>query len=327
MAQAVLGPALPIPPALAVALRAADRLGAEPGDTAIRSFFELRFQPIRLTASEAFFTGYYEPVLEASLTRTDRFTAPLLARPDDLVTLASQDARPAWARDLSALRRGPDGMLSPYPDRAAIEAAIQNGDYRPVVWLRDAVEAFTVQVQGSARVTLPGGERLRLTYAGRNGLPYTSLGRVLAEAGVMPAAELTMDRLKAWLRDKGTGPGQPGHALLMRNQSYIFFSAELDAGPEAGPIGGAGVPLVAGRSIAVDRTRWSYGLPFWVDVVLPDMETRLRRLCVAEDTGSAIVGDTRVDLFLGSGEAAGRVAGAIRQRGGLTVLWPRELER
>ncbi len=269
-------------------------------------------------------------MLEGALEPGPGFTAPILARPPDLRTFAADEPRPEALRGLSAARVTPDGSLRPYPDRAAIEAVAASGAdarYRPLVWLRDWVEVFLVQVQGSARVrVVPGGPDLRLTYAGRNGHPYTSVGRVLVEADAIPADAMSLGALKAWLRRNGQAPGEAGRAAMARNASYIFFDAAPKREPDAGPVGGEGVALTRLRSIAVDRTIHPYGLPVWVDVDLPGIcgePGRLRGLTVAQDTGSAIVGPARADIFAGSGDAAGTWAGGVRHRGRFTVLRPR----
>jgi membrane-bound lytic murein transglycosylase A len=296
--------ALPPPPDLiALCQKAIAQEMAGPGEA--RQFFEQNFQPYRITgpgpSGPAFLTGYYEPVVAGSLTRTEDFTEPLFARPDDLVRIA------------------------PYPVRAEIEA-MGMARYRPVVWLRDAIEVFMIQVQGSAAVDLPDGQRIRLTYAGRNGRPYTSIGRILMASGEIPEAEMSLARLKQWVRDHGQDPGEPGRALLHRNESYIFFAVDGSDGRSRGPIGGAGVPLTPLRSVAVDRTVWPYGLPVWIDAQLPDAAGTLapfRRLMIGQDTGSAIVGPARLDLFMGSGDAAGAAAGNIRHGAVLYILLPR----
>src|SRR5262249_39588130 len=135
-------------------------------------------------------------------------------------------------------------------------------------WLRDGIEVFMVQVQGSARVRLDDGAELRLVYAGRNGRPYTSIGRILLAEGHMAEADMSLEGLKAWVRCAGQGAGEPGRHLMQRNESYVFFRSEATQG-EAGPIGGQGLPLTPLRSIAVDRSVWHYGLPFWIDAELP----------------------------------------------------------
>ncbi len=317
-------PAVPVFAGLRSICQSAIDLGPAVTDQAARRFFTDNFVPHHL-GDDAFFTGYYEPIVEGSLGETATFTAPLLARPPDLKTFASDEPRPDWARDLAAARVGPDGTLCPYPTRAAIEARVGSDGFRPLVWLRDWTEVFLIQVQGSARVRLPDGHMLRMTYAGRNGHPYTSIGRLLVENGAIPLETMSLERLKAWLRGSGQAPGEAGRTLMQRNASYIFFAIEPEA-DDVGPTGGAGVPLTARRSIAVDRALWCYGLPFWIDAALPTQSgaaTPFRHLTIAQDTGSAIVGAARVDLFLGSGADAGARAGDLRHHGKLVVLLPR----
>lgn len=273
-----------------------------------RRFFERHFQPCRVSgcagASNAgFLTGYYEPIVEGSLLRTRDFTAPVLGWPDNL---------DAFAR---------------IPDRAAIEAGALDGHAVPLVWFRDFVEVFLVQVQGSARVRLEDGRLLRLVYAGRNGQPYTSIGRILIETGEIAERAMSLAALKHWIRAHGQNPGDAGAALMHRNKSYVFFSIHDECAPARGPIGGQGVSLTALRSIAVDRAIWPYGLPFWIAAKLPwrgSMSSPFRRLMIAQDTGSAIVGPARADIFFGSGDDAGARAGDIRHAGDVIVLLPAE---
>ena len=309
-------PARPPSPALLAAARAALAPG---NDAAPRRFFEATFD-VHPLGEPAFFTGYYEPELAGALQRSEAFTAPLLARPDDLEPIPPGSA--PLGPGVSAGRRDPLGALQPYPARAAIEAGALGAAGRPLVWLRDPIEAFMVHVQGAARVRLPDGRVLRLAYAGRNGRPYTSIGRVLAtEQGVPPAA-VDLAGLKAWVRAQGQSPEAAGGRLMARNESYIFFSIDDSLPSDAGPRGGAGVPLSALSSLAIDRQIWPYGLPFHVSVARPGEAAPLARVMVAQDTGSAIVGRARFDLFFGSGEAAGLAAGRLRQTGTAAVLLP-----
>jgi membrane-bound lytic murein transglycosylase A len=279
-------------------------------------------QPIR-SGGPAFFTGYYEPVVNGALEKTAAFTEPLRARPPDLVTLGPEDDRGSLQPELTGARRMPDGSLVPFPERSQIDAGMLGDTAPAVAWVRDPVEVFLIQVQGSAAIRLPDGSLMRLTYAGRNGLPYTSIGRELIQTGEIAEADMTLARLKQWVRDHGQTPGGRGLELLHRNKSYVFFSADASASRAQGPIGAAGVPLTPGRSIAVDRGLWPYGLPFWIEADLPEPAGAYRRLMIAQDTGSAILGPARADLFMGSGEAAGRLAGDIRHTGRMIVLWPR----
>ena len=320
---APLRPARPGHEALARVCRAALAL-AEPSSAAeARAFFEAHFAPFDVVppGGRGFLTGYYEPEFEGSRTRTAEFRVPLLDRPDDLVTAPQGEALPGLDPGLQAGRRTPDG-LRPYPDRAAIEAGALGSLARPVVHLREPGEAFIIHVQGSARIRLADGGAMRVAYAGRNGHPYTSIGRILVERGEIPLPEMSLERLMGWLRDH---PG-PARDLMRMNRSYIFFREATELAPEDGPIGGAGVPLTPGRSLAVDRSLWAYGLPVWLEGELPlslDRAEPLRRLMIAQDTGSAIVGPARGDFFFGSGAQAGTRAGLLRHPVRFVVLRPK----
>jgi membrane-bound lytic murein transglycosylase A len=190
------------------------------------------------------------------------------------------------------------------------------------VYLEHPGEAFIIHVQGSTRIRLPDGEVLRIGYAGRNGHPYTSIGRILVENAAIDRDEMSLEWLLAWLKDNP----KEAREIMRRNRSYIFFTVLDTLAPEDGPIGGAGIPLTPGRSLAVDRQLWSYGLPFWLDGIVPDVdgtERPLQRLMIAQDTGSAILGPARGDFFTGTGEAAGHQAGLIRHRPRFVVFLPR----
>ncbi|HEX8664092.1 MAG TPA: MltA domain-containing protein [Beijerinckiaceae bacterium] len=300
--------------------------GPEPGDgVSARRFFETTFGPFEVVppSGRGFLTGYFEPEYEGSLTPSESFPVPLLARPDDLVTVPQGESLPGLG-GLQAGRRGPqEGMVEPYPDRAAIEDGALGMLARPIVYLRDAVDAFIVHVQGSARIRLPDGRTVRVAYAGRNGYPFTAPGRVIVERGHVPLSEMNLERLTAWLRQNP----EEGREIMRLNRSYIFFRLADELSPDDGPIGGAGVPLTAGRSLAVDRTLWSYGLPVWLEGEVPGADGApepLARLMVAQDTGTAIVGSARGDFFVGSGPEAGSRAGRMRHPVRFVVLLPRE---
>jgi peptidoglycan lytic transglycosylase A len=309
--------------ALVAAARAALASAVEDAADA-RRFFETRFRPFRVVPdppARGFLTGYYEPCVAGSLVEIDGFGWPILARPADLVTFAPGEAPAGFPEGVSGARRRSDGSLIPYDDRQAIERERR----QPIVWLSDAVEAFLVQVQGSAQVEFPDGRRARLAYDERNGLPYTSIGRILIETGEIAESAMSLASLKAWLRAAGLGEDERGHALMRRNRSFVFFKLVKEFDQELGPVAGAGVALTPLRSIAVDRADWSYGLPFWIEADLPwadEAPRPFRRLMIAQDTGSAIVGPARADIFFGGGDAAGARAGAIRHRGEFTVLLP-----
>lgn len=276
---------------------------------AAQRFFETHFRPFRASSQGStkqnlcFLTGYFEPVVDGSLTRTADFATPILARPDDL----------------------PASGSPPYPDRAAIEAGAIADRSAPIVWLRDPIEVFLVQVQGSARIRLANGDIRRLVYAGRNGQPYTSIGRILIETGEIAEADMSLARLKQWVRDHGQEPGEAGRALMQRNRSYVFFAFDESLDPARGPIGGQGASLTPLRSLAIDRTIWPYGLPVWIAADLPwrsSSPSPFRRLMIAQDTGSAIIGPARADIFFGSGDDAGARAGDIRSVGDFVVFLP-----
>lgn len=305
-------------------------------DTAgARRFFEVCFEPAGIVLQDArfadrpaFFTGYYEPVVDGALARSESFSEPLLAAPDDLVARQPGQPWPAALDRYSAARRRADGSLEAYPDRKQIELGGASPLPRPIAWVRDGIEAFMIQVQGSAAIRLADGTLLRVSYAGRNGHPYTSIGKVLVDDGLVPLNEMNLARLKRWVRENGQAAGEAGRALLHRNASFVFFSADTSASRAIGPIGGSGLALSELDSIAIDKSIWPYGLPFWIDADIPwkqpDGESSpFRRLLIAQDTGGAIIGPARADIYFGSGDVAGAIAGGIRHYGRMFVLLPR----
>ena len=298
-----------------------------------RRYFENAFsayrvtRPARTVESErkaGFLTGYYEPELHGSLTAAPGYPTPVLAKPDDLVSFDPGGTPAGLDPALRAARRTAAGY-EPYPDRAAIEDGVLGDKAKPLVYLRDAVDLFMLQVQGSGRVRLTDGRSLRLLYAGRNGHPFSMIGKRIVQEGHLPLEGLTTQKMTAWLRE------HPGEArrLMRLNASYIFFRTDEIADPKLGPPGAAGVPLTAGRSLAVDASLWRYGLPFWLDGALASdtldapEATAGGRLVVAQDTGSAITGPARGDLYLGTGDEAGIAAGSIRHAVAFVVLLPR----
>ncbi|MCJ2006508.1 murein transglycosylase A [Methylobacterium sp. J-092] len=311
--------------AACTAAAALDRTGAGWPERA-RRFFQERFSAYRVVRpadgteperKTGFLTGYFEPQLEGSLAPGPGFAAAVLARPDDLVTLAPGETRPGLDPALRAGRAAAAGFEA-YPDRAAIEDGAIAGRTRPLLWLRDAVDLFVLQVQGSGRVRLPDGSAIRVLYDGKNGRPYTSIGKLLVAEGHLALNDLSLARWTAWLR------AHPDHArrLMRMNASYIFFRTEPVTDPALGPPGAAGAPLSPGRSLAVDGTLWRYGLPFWLEGRLPG-QPGSGHLVVAADTGSAILGPARGDLYVGTGAAAGVAAGDLHTKPGFVVLLPK----
>jgi membrane-bound lytic murein transglycosylase A len=307
-----------VPSGLRDTCAAAADVAADPA--AVTAFFERRFIPRRITAP-AFLTGYYEPVVAGSLTATAAFPTPLYAAPPGLVGV-TPGATSGLDPILTAAQKLPDGRLVALPDRAGIETGALI-EARPIAFVSDPVEAFFIQVQGSARLRLQDGTTRRLAYAGRNGYPYTSIGKILVKRLDVPPANMGMTQLKAWIRAAGQGETDAGTKLMRENRAFVFFRFDDSLAPKAGPIGGAGVALTPLRSLAIDRSLWPYGLPFYVDTTLPDA-TPFRRLMVAQDTGAAIRGPGRADVFFGTGDVAGQESGAMRQPGTLFVLWPKD---
>ncbi|HML12947.1 MAG TPA: MltA domain-containing protein [Xanthobacteraceae bacterium] len=292
-----------------------------------RDFFQANFRPLRISRlgdPQGFVTGYYEPIVEGSRFPTREFTVPLYRRPDDLVAPGEHKGE-AFPNRGPAFRRTHDGKLVPYYDRGEIEDGALDGRHLEICWLRDAFTALTIQIQGSARVRLEDGLIMRVNYAAHNGQPYTPIGRILIERNLVPREEMSLDRIRQWMRDN---PDQTKE-LRRKNQGFVFFRV-TGLADDSEPAGSEGVRLMAGRSIAVDRPLHAYGTPFFIEADLPldgpAAKTPWRRLTVAQDTGSAIVGPARADIYFGAGDDAGRVAGRVRQPARLAMLVPRALD-
>jgi membrane-bound lytic murein transglycosylase A len=307
-----------------------------------RRFFEAQFEPWRVSYADeqgrsvdsGMITGYYEPVLRGSRARGAGYDVPLYAVPDDLVTIELGDLYPALKGERVRGRLAGRRVL-PYYDRAALS----RGDLlrgKELVWVDNALDAFFLQIQGSGRVTLPDGQVLRLVYADQNGHPYKAIGRYLVEHGELTVEQATLPGLRQWLRDHPERLDE----VLNANPSVVFFREEKLGNPEQGPRGALGVPLTAGRSIAVDPRQLPLGAPLFLATTYPPLSTvttaptpgsapttpttaTLARLVMAQDTGGAIRGPVRADLFWGLGPAAGELAGSMRQQGRLWLLWPK----
>ena len=298
---------------LVEAAKAALALPEKLDDPAARRFFETRFTPRRVQPAEGtpFLTGYFEPELDGSRTRTEHFRVPLLARPDDLVDI-DDTTRPRDMDSSYAFARRIDTGLVPYFTRGEIEEGALADRGLELVWLEDPVDAFFVHVQGSVRIRLVEGGTLRMAYDGKAGHPYTSIGRLAIDRGLIAAEEMTLDRLRDWLK------ANPREArdLMRENRSFVFFREQPDLDPDLGAIAAAGVPLTPGVSLAVDRTLHTFGTPIFLAADLPfgpdGAIVPFRRLMLAQDTGSAILGPARGDVFVGLGVEAGRRAGRIR---------------
>ncbi len=272
---------------------------------------------------EGLLTGYYEPLLRGSATRESAAQVPLYRRPADLLRIDVTDQGQRFENGPTPLRGRIEGdRVVPYPTRAQIEStpALQGQE---LLWLDDPVDAFFLQIQGSGRVRLRDGRVIRIGYAEHNGQPYRAIGRVLIDRGALRADEVNADSIKAWLRE------HPDAAVdVMRsNPRYIFFRELPPLPDDVGPPGSLGVPLTPMRSIATDPRRVPPGALMYLDSVVPESATPLRRLVMNQDTGAAIVGPVRADLFWGFGDEAERRASMTRETLRLWLLWPRELGR
>ena len=287
-------------------------------DTAARSFIEHWFRPFRIAVgsdADGLFTGYYEPLLNGARRRGGRFTVPIYRRPSELVTVELGRFREDLAgKRIAGVVR--DGRLDPFAPRARIDGGALAGRGLELVWVDDAADAFFLHIQGSGRVRLADGGEMRIGYAGANGHPYTAIGRVLIERGEIEPEHVSMQAIRRWL---ASHPDR-AQALMSENASFIFFREIAGAGP----IGTQGVALTPGRSLAVDPAFVPLGLPVWLDVTDPiDADAPLRRLMVAQDTGGAIKGAVRGDVFWGHGAHAALRAGAMKSRGTYYLLVPR----
>jgi membrane-bound lytic murein transglycosylase A len=302
---------------------------AKPADAAAaRRFFEDNFRPVRITKlgdPQGFLTGYFEPIVQGSRFPTPEFSVPLYRRPHDLVAVGYKPGIDNFPNKGAQVGRyNEKHELVPYYDRGEIEEGALDGRKLEICWLRDPFEALSISIQGSARVILEDGTPLRVNYDAHNGHPYSSIGRVLIERNLVPREEMSMQRIREWMAaNRDEAP-----KLRATNRSFIFFRI-TGLSNDGEPLGGQGVALTPLRSIAVDKLH-VYGTPFFIDASLPiesaKPTTPFRRLMIAQDTGSAIVGPARADLYWGAGDDAGRVAGRIRHPGRFVMLLPRELD-
>jgi membrane-bound lytic murein transglycosylase A len=289
---------------------------------AVRKFFQTWLSPWRLKGPDGkpasnIVTGYYEPLVLGSRTRTGAYQWPLYTVPADLLTIDLGRVYPELAG--KRVRGKLEGKrVVPYESRAAIEAS---GRRPPaIVYVNDPVDNFFLQVQGSGRVQLPDGKTIRVAYADHNGHPYVSIGKWLADKGEMPIAQTSMQNIRAWAK---RNPNRT-QEMLNANPATVFFAEEAITDPEIGPKGAYGIPLMAQRSIAVDTNFVPLGTPVFLSTTMPASNTTLNRLVFAQDTGTAIRGAARTDFYWGFGAAAGELAGRMKQNGQMWVLWPKQ---
>jgi membrane-bound lytic murein transglycosylase A len=306
-----------------IAARDLDPGGMDP-DSA-KAFFEANFTPYAVDPApglEGKVTAYYEPLVSARRERGGAYVYPFLRRPPELVAIEDPSAPPPGVPDGFAFALETEAGLAECPDRQAVDEGAFAGRGLEMAWARDKADVFFTQVQGSARLDFGDGTGMRIGYAAKSGHPFTGIGRILVDRGEIPQAEISMQSIRTWLAD------HPDEAdrLMWRNRSYIFFREIHIPDDAPGPVGAAGVPLEPGRSLAVDRSIHSYGTPVFVSAPnLKDFEAPrpFRRLMIAQDTGSAIVGPARGDLFVGSGDRAGELAGGVNAVASFVLLLPR----
>jgi membrane-bound lytic murein transglycosylase A len=289
------------------------------------AFFEEFFQPalvIPENGGRGLVTGFYEPEVEASPIRTGRYFVPLLSRPGDLVDVDDDNRPPGFDPYLVFGRRAGNGIVE-YFDRPQIEQGALDGRGLEIAWLASRVDAFFIHVQGAARLNMTDGSVRRVTYAAKTGHRFTGPGRILAELGEIPLEQVTMQSIRAWF---DANPGRVNE-ILWQNRSYIFFREALVPDDSLGPIAAAKVQLTPGRSVAVDRLLHTFGTPFFIgsNSLTAFGGAPFRRLMIAQDTGSAITGPARGDLFAGSGHAAGEIAGVVRHPADFYAFVPRAL--
>jgi membrane-bound lytic murein transglycosylase A len=292
-----------------------------PTRVSAKAFFEQHFVPHRVIhkGDRGFLTGYYEPVLKGSRKPKGRFQTPIYRRPPDLENVVAETQRASKSDGLSHVRKTASGV-EPYPTRAEIEQGALAGQGLELLYLEDPVDAFFMHVQGSGRIQLPDGTSVRLNYDGKNGHPYTSVGRYLVEKGYYEPGEVTLQVLRKWLR----ADVARGQKVMWRNASFIFFR-ELHGPDAAGPMGAQKVALTPGRSLAVDTAYHVLGSPVYVSAPALKHATKtggFHRLMIAQDVGSAIKGPERGDIYFGSGDRAARLAGITQHPGSFFVLLP-----
>jgi membrane-bound lytic murein transglycosylase A len=278
-------------------------------------FFASYFETVRVGDGEAFATGYYEPEISGSRVRLPGFDVPIYGMPPDLVRARPGDAPPLADGKMPLGRYGPDGTFTTYYDRSEIEQGALMGKGLEIAWAADPVEVFFLQVQGSGRLRAPDGTIMRIGYAGQNGLPYTGIGGVMRQRGLIGSGPGqypgSMQGIMQYIREHPVD----GHALMDENRSYVFFR-ELTGD---GPLGALNVPVRAGSSVATDPRFVPMGAPVWLDMDRREADG----LWIAQDTGGAIKGPNRFDTFWGAGEQARIIAGGMSAHGNALILVPK----
>jgi membrane-bound lytic murein transglycosylase A len=316
-----LGTSLRDPCQIARGLELSDGLKA-------KVFFEENFLPLRISRlgeAEGFVTGYYEPIVDGSRTENEVYKVPVYRRPSNLFVRGTTQSSAGLPNKGQVFRKIGRRKLVPYYERAEIEDGAIAGRGLEICYLREQTDLLFSQIQGSARVSLDDGSTLRINYDAHNGYPYTAVGRILIERNIIPRDQMSMQKIREWMEQNPNGADE----LRRQNKSYVFFR-EVQLSDKDEAVGAQGVPLTPGRSIAVDKSLHVYGTPFFIEGELPieteSSKTPFRRLMIAQDTGSAIVGPARADLYFGAGLDAGKVAGRLRHNARFVMLVPKSLD-
>jgi membrane-bound lytic murein transglycosylase A len=307
--------------------RAAKALNITDGVKA-KAFFEENFRALRISRlgeDAGFVTGYYEPVIDGSRTQTDVYNVPVYRRPSNLFVRGFKQSAVSLPNKGQVFRKIGRRKLVPYYDRGEIEDGAIAGRGLEICWLKSQTDLLFSQIQGSARVHLEDGSTIRINYDAHNGYPYTAVGRILIDRGIIPKEQMSMQRIREWMDQNPDGAKE----LRRANRAYVFFR-EVNLSDKDEAVGAQGVPLTPGRSIAVDKGLHVYGTPFFIEGELPidseQSKTPFRRLMVAQDTGSAITGPARADIYYGAGVDAGRVSGRFRHNMRFVILVPKSLD-
>jgi membrane-bound lytic murein transglycosylase A len=319
------------PKALGISLREPCRAAkaADISDGAkARAFFEEYFLPLRISRlgeTDGFVTGYYEPVIDGSRTQTDVYNVPVYRRPSNLFVRGYTQASTSLPNKGEVFRKIGRRKLVPYYDRGAIEDGAIAGRGLEICWLKSQTDLLFAQIQGSARIRLADNSTVRINYDAHNGYPYTAVGRVLIDRGIIPKEQMSMQRIREWMDQNPDGAKD----LRRQNRAYVFFR-EVQLADKDEAVGAQGVPLTPGRSIAVDKALHVYGTLFFIEGELPieseQSKTPFRRLMVAQDTGSAITGPARADIYFGAGADAGKVSGRLKNNMRFVILVPKSLD-
>lgn len=294
-------------------------VGQDSTDSQIKALLAAELQAVQVGDGIALNTGYYEPELLGSLTKTDEFSVPLYRRPPELVD-ADLGAFRSALKNQKIAGSVHNSRLTPYFDRAAITAGALAGRNLEIAWVRSEWDSFFLQVQGSGRVRLPDGTVLRLSYGGQNGHEYTSIGKLMLSRNLLAKGQATMQGMRAW----GELNKEEGLKLLNENRSFVFFKPNTIS---ENAVGALGIALTPNRSLAVDPLYVPLGAPVWLDSRRTAYQNTPQApfigLRIAQDTGGAIKGPNRVDIFFGTGDEAAILAGSQSFRGRLTLLLPR----